>query len=71
MEKKYKMIIPDCGHVICDECLRKLYNIDKLCGTTSNLISYSVYQKHFIPKCPMCRKMMPIHLNDDQIIKCS
>jgi hypothetical protein len=71
LDKRDEYIITDCGHIICIECFKRLYNVDKLTGTLDNLVSYSVYNNHFIPKCPLCRGLMPMHLNKNQIFKCT
>lgn len=68
LEIQNTMIISDCGHVLCINCFKQLYHIDNLNGKLFNLISYSIYYNHVIPKCPICRQSMPIHLKDDQII---
>ena len=71
LDKREEYIITDCVHIVCVDCFKKLYNVDNLNGTLHNLISYSVYKNHFIPKCPMCRGLMPIHLKKESILKCS
>jgi hypothetical protein len=60
LEKPSQIIIMDCGHVICVDCVKKLYNIDQLKGTLQNLISYSIYYNKKIPKCPECRYLHPV-----------
>ena len=64
-----KILVTNCGHYFCATCTKKLYKVDNLNGKLSNLISFSVYQNHFIPKCPICRKLMPLNIKSEQIVK--
>lgn len=64
------MIISDCGHIICLDCFKRLYHVDKLKGEIFNLVSFSAHINHYVPNCPICRELMPVHLKEDQIISC-
>ena len=56
-DKPKTVIILDCGHILCHNCVKNIYNIKEL---SAGIISYSMYHSHHIPKCPICRLSLPI-----------
>lgn len=55
-------IILDCGHIVCLECFKDLYQIRNKCGTLQNLVLYANVINVPSPRCPMCRKDRPLKL---------
>ena len=58
---KDKLCIFDCGHRVCEPCVRELYNVKHLRGSIDALASYKLYHDNKnIPPCPVCRYRYPI-----------
>lgn len=51
------MIISNCGHLMCTECIENMYNIKGKKGTLKNLIS--AYDAEKRSSCPICRSDRP------------
>lgn len=44
-----------CGHMMCKACVMSMLGVEKLRGTTENLIKYGVYTNKRQAACPLCR----------------
>lgn len=54
------IIIFDCGHIVCLECLKDLYKIRDKRGTLQNLVRFASHVNSPTPRCPMCRMFDPL-----------
>jgi hypothetical protein len=69
-DKPKTIVILDCGHCVCEDCIKKIYSVNEFNGRLSNLISYAYYYLHIIPKCPICRYFWPLKdVHKKQIFK--
>ena len=57
---KNPILIMNCGHLMCFDCILQYYNISKNHGTLKNLISY---HDHYLKpmNCPECREDYPFY----------
>jgi hypothetical protein len=53
-----KVMMLDCGHTICLDCVKSYLGINNLKGTIGNLIAHGVYMTPNI-SCPICKRKHP------------
>ena len=53
-------VILECGHIVCLECIKDMYQIRYMRGTISNLVRTSIYMNRRAPCCPLCRCQTPL-----------
>lgn len=63
-----ELVVLECGHVLCKDCVKSLLHINKYNGSFENLVKYANYHTPY--KCPCCRLFMPLRsINHKQVIK--
>jgi len=54
-----KIVVMNCGHIICTDCTLRMIRAKNLYGTLYNVIAHATYRR--VTKCPICRDSRAFH----------
>ncbi len=70
LETAAEMVITDCGHAFCVDCVKRLAGVDNMMGALHDLLTWARY--HGTPyACPMCRRKSPLRCLRGRNLICS